>query len=49
MTSGTNLSVGHMMREETEFSTSNYESRSHAGTELTNVSSDADEVCQKSI
>lgn len=37
------------MREETEFSTSNFDSKSHAGTELTNVSDEnttsmADEV-----
>lgn len=31
-------------REETEFSTSNYDNKSHAGTELTTVSSDADDV-----
>ncbi|KAH8270900.1 hypothetical protein KR018_011721 [Drosophila ironensis] len=30
-------------REETEFSTSNYDNKSHAGTELTTVSSDADD------
>lgn len=31
-------------REETEFSTSNYDNKSHAGTELTTISSDADDV-----
>ncbi|XP_030558034.1 5-hydroxytryptamine receptor 2B [Drosophila novamexicana] len=30
-------------REETEFSTSNYDNKSHAGTELTTISSDADD------
>lgn len=35
-------------REETEFSTSNYDNKSHAGTELTTISSDADDVSNTS-
>lgn len=34
-------------REETEFSTSNYDNKSHAGTELTTISSDADDVSRR--
>lgn len=34
-------------REETEFSTSNYDNKSHAGTELTTISSDADDVSSR--
>ncbi|KAI8037199.1 hypothetical protein M5D96_009950 [Drosophila gunungcola] len=39
----TETDPGHYDWEETEFSTSNYDNKSHAGTELTTVSSDADD------